>query len=71
MIQEAVGIVRSQDKESQGETGLRQGGGDGGSIFRDERMERAPRDALKGRERVKERERRGGELSRSSQRDLG
>ena len=71
MIQEVGGIVKSQDKESVGETGLRQGGGDGGCIFRDERMKRAPRDALRGRERVKERQRRGGEFSRSSQKDLG
>ena len=71
MIQVAGGIVGTQDKGSLGETGLRQGGGDGGCIFRDERMKRAPRDALRGRERVKERQRRGGEFSRSSQRDLG
>ena len=71
MIQVARGIVGTQDKGSQGETGLRQGGGDRRGNFRDEENKRAPRDALRGRERVKERQRRGGELSRSSQRDLG
>ena len=36
---------------------LRQGGGDRRGNFRDEENKRAPRDALRGRERVKERQR--------------